>query len=71
MKEKTSTSKSLRKNKDEIKKEKPKLAQFFIFKLLFALKLNFNGGQFWNIKFSYFNNLKIILKRVKKLQKLQ
>ena len=47
--------------------------QFLKFKLLSAIKLNFNGGQFCRemSNFGNFNNLRIILKRVKKLQKLQ
>ena len=43
------------------------MAQFWEFKMLFASKQNLSGGQFFGeiSKFSYFNNLQIILKIVK------
>ena len=43
------------------KKKKPQMAQFFKFKLVFALKLNFIGGQFCRemSNFGYFNSSKI------------
>ena len=38
---------------------KPKMAQFFKFKMLFALDINFNGAQFYReiSKFGYFKKL--------------
>ena len=49
------------------------MARYLYFKLLFAFKYNFNGGQFCRekSKFGFFNNLQIILNRVKKSQNLQ
>ena len=49
------------------------MARFIKFKILFAVKLNFNGGQsFRDISnFGYFNNLQIMLKRVKKITKVE
>ena len=51
---------------------KVKNGQIFKMKLLFAIKLNFYGSQFyWDISnFGYFNNFQIILKQIRKLQKL-
>ena len=43
------------------------MAQFLKFKVLFAVRLYLNGGQFCTeiSNFGYFDNLQIILKRVK------
>ena len=56
-----------KKNDIKVKIKKPKMVQFKKFKLIFAPKPNYNGAQFCSeiSKFGYFNNLQIILNRVK------
>ena len=52
--------------------KKPKMSRFLKVTLLLTLKIKFYGGKFWRkvLKFSYLNNLQIILKRAKKITKV-
>ena len=46
------------------------MAHFSKFKIIFALKENINGGQFYSeqLKYGYFNNLQIMLAIIRKSQ---
>ena len=65
---KTSTSMSISKNRNNNKKAKN--VPIIKIQAVICIKMKFNGVHFRReiSKFGYFNNLKIILMRVKKLQ---